>query len=119
MNVPEIRRTLLIKHVTGRFLLDSRNLGNAFGFTLEERDGQWSVEAHGVAPSVIREIVRLSDELNLFYFEEDKEAGTLRKWWLYGKNAPRVAGNEDAGTLSLSLDTRTAYSNENTNIPSG
>ncbi|AFH61818.1 hypothetical protein ACVNS2_14340 [Paenibacillus caseinilyticus] len=117
MNEPAIHRTLLIKHVTGRFLLDSRKLGGGFRFSLQEKAGRWVVEASGVEPDVIREVLRLSDELNLFYFEEDTKAGTLRKWWLYDKDTPEVTGHAAEGTLTLSLDTRTPYSNENTNIP--
>ncbi|CAM4454670.1 hypothetical protein [Paenibacillus tarimensis] len=115
------KHRLLVKHVTGRVLLDTGKTGESFtiqdgnGDTrLGEGEGSWKVRITGVTTAAAAEINRLRAELNLFHFIEQPDAERpVRKWWMYGKHRhPEIV--EDAGTaeLQITVDARVAYSND-------
>lgn len=105
-----MEKKLLIKQVIGRMLLDSSVLHTPF--TLRETPRGWQVTVQQVAPAIGAEICQLRTDLNLFYFEQDGD-GTLRKWWLYDLVEPDVTWNETSGELTLIVNSRVAYTNEN------
>jgi hypothetical protein len=108
-----MRKKLLIKHIVGRVLLDTSVQGN--DFNLQAGEQGWNIQVGGVESSVADGIKERLTELNLFYMEEDEDGGSLRKWWLYGKESPSFGYNSDSRTLTLHVDTRQAYSNESVN----
>ncbi|MFS0727065.1 hypothetical protein [Paenibacillus sp. 1P07SE] len=104
-----VKKKLLVKQVIGRLLLDTDDRPNPFA--LEEQEEGWRIIIEEVAPERAEEIGRLSDDLNLFYFEEGAEG--ISKWWLYGKHTPlRLTYDGQEKVLELTVDTRVAYSNE-------
>lgn len=107
-----IHKTLLIKHVTSRMLLDSRVQGNAF--SLSACNKGWQLVVEDVNAEVMQTIQTELAELNLFYFEENEEeqGRSIRKWWLYDTVLPELVTNEAARRLTLVVNTRTGYSNE-------
>ncbi|PZD94700.1 hypothetical protein DNH61_17270 [Paenibacillus sambharensis] len=115
------RHRLLVKHVTGRVLLDTGKTGESFtihdgnGDTrLGEGEGSWKIRVTGVPTAVATEIIRLRDELNLFHFIEQPDAEPpVRKWWMYGKRRhPEIMENASAAELQITVDARAAYSND-------
>jgi hypothetical protein len=113
MSMP-IRRTLLIKHVTGRLLLDTQKHG--CDFTLEPYEKKWKIHVFNADKAVMDEIERLKAELNLFYFEEigEEQNRSIQKWWLYDTVLPELSVSEARQELALILNTRIGYSNEHT-----
>jgi hypothetical protein len=114
MSVP-IRKTLLIKHVTGRLLLDTQK--NGCDFTLERCDDTWHINVFNTNKEIMKEIERLQAELNMFYFEEtgEEQDRRIQKWWIYDTVQPKFSLNEALGQVTLILNTRIGYSNEHTN----
>ncbi|WP_020620230.1 hypothetical protein [Paenibacillus daejeonensis] len=105
----DIKRKLLVKQVIGRLLLDTAEREQPFA--LEEQDGGWRIVIERVDPEKAEEIGRLSQDLNLFYFEEGPQG--ISKWWLYGKDEPLgLAYDGHEQVLTLNVDSRVAYSNE-------
>ncbi|MFB9325208.1 hypothetical protein ACFFSY_04655 [Paenibacillus aurantiacus] len=105
-----IHKKLLIKQVIGRLLLDTDQSGCAF--TLEPDGEGWVIAVQGVPQAAGSEIKRLEDDLNLFYFEEDKTTGELRKWWLYDLDVPAMDWDAEKQTLTLRVSSRVGYTNE-------
>ncbi|SFL15223.1 hypothetical protein SAMN03159341_103501 [Paenibacillus sp. 1_12] len=107
-----IHKTLLIKHVTSRMLLDSRVRGNTFNLSACEKG--WQLVVEDVDAGVMQTIQEELANLNLFYFEELEEAQgrSIRKWWLYDTVLPELVTDETARQLTLIVNTRTGYSNE-------
>ncbi|MBD2844924.1 hypothetical protein IDH44_06965 [Paenibacillus sp. IB182496] len=104
-------KRLLIKQVTGTLLLDSAAAGTPFVLGREGAD--WQVRVEQVSSELWTRLAPLSDDLNLFYFEEESgPRPEVRKWWLYGRKPPRLAYDADARTLTVLLDTRVYYSND-------
>lgn len=104
-----VKKKLLVKQVIGRLLLDTDH--GPYPFALQEQGGDWRIAIEQVEPEQAEEIGRLSQDLNLFYFEEHPEG--IRKWWLYGKEQPlRLSYDSQARTLELIVDSRVGYSNE-------
>ncbi|HUC92235.1 MAG TPA: hypothetical protein VMS09_09425 [Paenibacillus sp.] len=109
---PNEHHKLLIKTVYGRLLLDSDKHGAEF--SLEGGEGRWTVAVSRVEPAVMREIERLAEELNLFFFIERPGGDPpIRKWWLYGKHKhPRLMKDADAGRMTIEVDARVEYAND-------
>lgn len=105
-----IHKKLLIKQVIGRLLLDTDQSGCAF--TLEPDAEGWLISLQNVPPTAGAEIKRLEDDLNLFYFEENRETGELRKWWLYDLDVPAMNWDAEQQTLTLRVSSRVGYTNE-------
>lgn len=59
----------------------------------------------------LQEIERHRLELNVFHFVQDRETGTLRKYWLYDTDEPGLHISED-GELRLTLNASVPYSND-------
>lgn len=104
-----MKRKLLVKQVIGRLLLDTEQQQHPFA--LEEQDGGWRIVIEGVVAEKAEEISKLSQDLNLFYFEEGAQG--ISKWWLYGKHEPLLLAYDEADKrLTLNVDSRVGYSNE-------
>jgi hypothetical protein len=111
-----IQKTLLIKHVTSRMFWDSRTKGG--DFSLSPCDKGWKIVVPNIEIGILNEIKASQAELNLFYFEETEEeqsGRTIRKWWLYDTVLPELEADETARQLTLIVNTRTGYNNEQVN----
>ncbi|TYP70114.1 hypothetical protein [Paenibacillus methanolicus] len=105
-----LHKKLLIKQVIGRLLLDTDQSGCAF--TLEPDGDGWLIRVQSVPTDAGHEIKRLEDDLNLFYFEDNKATGELRKWWLYDLDVPAMDWDAGQQTLTLRVSSRVGYTNE-------
>ncbi|MFD2614907.1 hypothetical protein [Paenibacillus gansuensis] len=101
---------LLIKHVTGRMLLNTA--AEELAFTHETAGEQWRFTVQGVPAETGKMICSYEDELNLFYMQENAEGQQFNKCWYYGKQTPEVIYDEAARLLSIQLDSRKFYTNE-------
>jgi len=111
-NGTQERHKALVKHVTSRLLLDTDKDG--VSFAIEEADGMWTLSFVGVPDGAAQEIIRLTEELNLFHFIEYPGGNPpIRKWWLYGKREhPRIVWDAHSATMRMTVDARVEYAND-------
>ncbi len=88
-------------------LLDTDQTGGQI--QLSRVAGGWCFKVSDVDLDIAREIADFRDELNLFYMEE--AADTAEKWWYYGQKTPGIEYESNGHVLSITVDTRMAYSN--------
>ncbi|WP_127533577.1 hypothetical protein [Paenibacillus kobensis] len=101
----------LIKLAIGRLLIDTAIDGLAFDVL--EADGCWTIKVEGVGADQASYIQSNAPYLNLFYFEGLPEGnGAVQKFWMYDQDKPKAGYDAQRSTLTLTVDSYMAYSNE-------
>lgn len=101
----EQRERVLVKHaVTGRMLLSSTE---GLAYTFAEKDGLILITISGVPADKGAAVVELSEELNVFRFEEPADGPVVKHWYYVGSNP--VIYDAAAGELILTAQSEIEY----------
>jgi hypothetical protein len=102
-----LEKKLIIKGGVGRALLDTSKLGCPF--TLEPSERGWTMVVSGAGSELAGTIVRLMEEIHCFYYEDDREVKSHRKWWLSDLSCPSIAYDAPNDTLTIEMSERVGF----------
>lgn len=102
-----LNRKLIIKGGVGRALLDTSKLGCRF--TLEPSERGWKMQIEDVNPELAASIESLSNEIHLFYYEDDEESQIHKKWWLSDLDCPVLTYDPQGAALTIEVSERVGF----------
>jgi hypothetical protein len=102
-----LERKLVIKSGVGRALLDTSKLGCRFDLEPSERG--WKMRIEGAGAELAESIGSLVEEIHFFYYEDDKDQGLHKKWWLSDLKCPVLSYDPLSDTLMIEVSERIGF----------
>lgn len=102
-----LHKKLIVKGGVGRALLDTSKLG--CGFVLEPSDRGWKMSINDVNAELAGMLENLVQEIHFFYYEDDEELQSHKKWWLSDLDCPVLTYDGNGSNLTIEVSERVAF----------
>jgi hypothetical protein len=102
-----LERKLVIKGGVGNALLDTAKLGCKF--ELEPSERGWKMRIEGAGAERAESIGGLVEEIHCFYYEDDKDQGLHKKWWLSDLKYPVLSYDPLSDILTIEVSERVGF----------
>lgn len=100
-------RKLIVKGGVGRSLLDTSKLNCLFALDSSERG--WKMTIANVNAELATSIESVIQEIHCFYYEDDLENQTHKKWWLSDLDCPVIAYDPQGKSLMIEVSERVGF----------